>query len=143
MRYAFFPGSRRLAIQVGGQVRVYDTGNHMLTGFSQAQSGDQSLTFNSQYGIVRVADLPLAPGERLSPAPPPPAPFQTTSLAFAEPQPTAAAVPPPAPPSVSSAAALPVDEILKLLEGLGALRDKGVLTDAEFAAKKAELLTRI
>ena len=65
MRYACFPGPRRLAIQQGGQVRVYDTGEHRISGFSQQQGGDQSLTFTSQYGLVRVADLPLvSPHER-------------------------------------------------------------------------------
>ena len=48
LRYACFPDARRLAIQQGGQVRVYDTGEHRITGFSQQQGGDQSLTFTSQ-----------------------------------------------------------------------------------------------
>ena len=59
MRYAYFSGSRRLAIQQGGNVRVYDTGEHRISGFSQQQGGDQSLTFTSQLGLVRVADLTL------------------------------------------------------------------------------------
>ena len=59
MRYAYFPATRRLAIRVGGQTRVYDTLNNTIGGFSQQQSGDQSLTFTSQFGLVRVADLPL------------------------------------------------------------------------------------
>ena len=59
LRYACFPGSRRLAIQQGGRISVYDTGEHRIMGFSQQQSGDQSLTFTSQFGLVRVADLPL------------------------------------------------------------------------------------
>ena len=59
LRYVYFPGVRRLAIDVGGQISVYDTGNHQIGGFSQQQSGDQSITFTSQFGLVRVADLPL------------------------------------------------------------------------------------
>ena len=66
LRYAYFPATRRLAIQQGDTIRVYDTGDHMIGGFSQQQSGDQSLTFTSQFGLVRVADLPL-----VSPAPRP------------------------------------------------------------------------
>ena len=58
LRYAYFPGARRLAIDVNGQVTVYDTGEHQISGFSQQQSGDQSITFTSQFGLVRVADLP-------------------------------------------------------------------------------------
>ena len=41
------------------------------------------------------------------------------------------------------AAAAPPPDVLDLLRKLGELRDAGVLTDDEFAAKKAELLRRI
>ncbi len=69
MRYAFFPAARRLAIGVGGKVTVYDTGEHQLSGFSQQQSGDRSLTFTGQHGPVRVADLPVVPAPDAGPAP--------------------------------------------------------------------------
>src|SRR3954470_15139868 len=59
LRYAVFPATRRLAIERGGRVTVYDTGDHMISGVSQQQSGDQSLTFTSQRGLVRLADLPV------------------------------------------------------------------------------------
>ncbi|WP_395656202.1 SHOCT domain-containing protein [Nocardioides sp.] len=42
---------------------------------------------------------------------------------------------PPPPP-----AAAPEDEMFAQLEKLGALHDKGILTDEEFAAQKAKLL---
>jgi len=130
MRYAVFPASRRLALQIAGKVRVYDTGDHRFSGFSQQQGADQSLTFNSQYGTVRVADLPLASadGEAAETRTPESSPL-APALARAQ---------QPAPP-----ATLAVDEILKLLEGLAALREKNILTESEFAAKKAELLSRI
>ena len=35
------------------------------------------------------------------------------------------------------------DEIIALLEKLGDLKTKGILTDEEFAAKKAELLKKL
>lgn len=57
MRYACFPQQRRLAVRRDGKVRVYDTGDHRITGFSQAQSGTQTLTFTSQTGAVRLEDL--------------------------------------------------------------------------------------
>jgi hypothetical protein len=56
LRYAVFP--RRLAIKDGDHVEVYDTGNHRIFGVAQAQSADQTLTFTSQDGLVRVTDLP-------------------------------------------------------------------------------------
>jgi hypothetical protein len=56
LRYAVFP--RRLAIKDGDHVELYDTGNHRIFGVAQAQSADQTLTFTSQGGLVRVKDLP-------------------------------------------------------------------------------------
>ena len=58
MRYACFPDQRRLAVMRDGRVRVYDTGDHRIGGFSQQQSGSQSLSFSSQLGFVRLEDLP-------------------------------------------------------------------------------------
>jgi hypothetical protein len=57
LRYAVFPETRRLAIQDGRQVAVYDTGDHRIFGVAQAQSHDQTLTFTSQTGLVRVNEL--------------------------------------------------------------------------------------
>jgi hypothetical protein len=59
LRYAVFP--RRLAIDDGGRVEIYDTGNHRISGVAQAQNADQTLTFTSQDGLVRVRDLPKMP----------------------------------------------------------------------------------
>jgi hypothetical protein len=44
-RYAYFPASRRLAIETEGIVTLYDTGDHQIGGVSQQQSGDARLTF--------------------------------------------------------------------------------------------------
>jgi hypothetical protein len=56
LRYAVFP--RRLVINDGGHIEIYDTGNRRIFGVAQAQSADQTLTFTSQDGLVRVKDLP-------------------------------------------------------------------------------------
>jgi hypothetical protein len=135
LRYAYFPGSRRLAIQRGSHVSVYDAGEHRISGFSQQQSGDQSLTFISQQGLVRVADLPLVFPERnraphpspAAPAPPPPTPGSEAR----------AVAPTAAPPPVAT------EDILRTIERLAELRQKNILTEDEFAAKKAELLSRL
>jgi len=140
MRYAFFPGARRLAIQVGGKVRVYDTGDHQLQGFSQQQGGDQSLTFNSQYGLVRVSELPLVAGEAEATAPSARAPSYEPHIAFAPPSAPHVAAPTP---RSAPASTLGVDEIVKIIESLAALREKNILTEEEFATKKAELLNRL
>lgn len=150
LRYATFPQTRRLAIDVNGQVRVYDTGDHNISGFSQQQSGDQSITFTSQYGLVRVADLPEITQGLNAPIPAPAtnsfeAPAQAEPVAqpqVQEPefspveQPSAAPAQPTAPPADAA-------EIIGLIEKLGNLHEMGVLTDSEFDSKKAELLSRL
>ena len=138
IRYACFPATHRLAIQLGGgEVQLYDTQGHQISGFSQQQGGDASLTFTSQRGLVRVADLPrvgapsaVAPQQKPA-APPPPV----------EVQPSAAA--PASAPQPRTAGATTDDEIFSRIERLAELKQKGILTEEEFAAKKAELLARL
>lgn len=60
LRYAIFP--RRLVIKDGDRIEIYDTGNHRIFGVAQAQSIHQTLTFESQGGLVRVKDLPKVEG---------------------------------------------------------------------------------
>lgn len=136
LRYAFFPSTRRLAIEQGGRVTVYDTGDHQLTGFSQQQSGSQSLSFTSQHGLVRVADLPTvsaeAPPSGQSPAP--------SAAPGPSPAPSAA----PAPPHAGSPGAPSGDDdIISKIERLADLRTRGIISDAEFQAKKSELMARL
>jgi hypothetical protein len=57
-RYAYFAASRRLAIDDGSGVIVYDTLDHAIRGVSQQQSTRSSLAFESQRGIVDVSALP-------------------------------------------------------------------------------------
>ena len=57
MRYACFPDARRVVIEQGGAVTVYDSGDHRISGVSQQQSGSQTLTFTSQTGTIRTTDL--------------------------------------------------------------------------------------
>jgi hypothetical protein len=52
-----FSETRRLVIDDRGTVSLYDTGHHRIFGVA-AQSGDRTLSFTSQDGLVRVADLP-------------------------------------------------------------------------------------
>jgi len=58
-RYAFFPDARRLAVEDGGQVTVYDTGEHRIGGVSQQQSGSGrgAPRFTSQQGDVDLSQL--------------------------------------------------------------------------------------
>jgi hypothetical protein len=130
LRYAIFPATQRLAIQREGRVTLYDTGGHAILGVSQQQSGDQSLTLTSQHGLVRLSDLPRAgEGER------PPA-LQNVVEPMVPPEASVSAPTPPLAPTSTG-------DVFGALERLSALHKKGVLTDEEFANKKAELLARI
>ena len=121
LRYAYFPSINRLAIDDGGRIEVYDTTGYDIGGFGQQQSGDASLTFTSQRGVVRVDRLP-----RVTSAKPAP-----------ETRPATAAQ------STSTSSSTDSGSVLALIEQLGQLKEKGLLTDEEFAAKKSELLKRL
>lgn len=140
-RYAYFPGTRRLAIQQGGRLELYDTGDHRISGVSQQQgSGPQSATFSSDQGEVRLTDLRRVETGSAPPATPdhpPSAQSQQQPHAHARSQAHA-----PAEPSRSTDGH-PAGDPFASIERLADLRQKGVLTDEEFAAKKAELLGRI
>ncbi|RXT53600.1 SHOCT domain-containing protein [Bradyrhizobium betae] len=153
LRYAYFPAARRLAVDINGQVSVYDTGQHQIGGFSQQQSGDQSITFTSQFGLVRVADLPRINPVNTGAAPQQPYASQPDpsmqAAPWVQPAPSAPApMPPPptvasSPPNQFGAPQAQHDEIVSLIEKLAELHKKSILTDSEFESKKAELLSRL
>jgi len=132
LRYAVFPATRRLAIESGGRVTLYDTGDHLISGVSQQQSGDRSLTFTSQRGFVRLTDLPVVQTESSRSVP---------STGMERPTPGSERVAQVGAPQLRSAAQS--EEVLAALERLAELHRKGILTEEEFTTKKAELLNRI
>jgi hypothetical protein len=129
VRYAYFATIRRLAIEVNGHVTLYDTLDHQIGGFSQQQSIGGSITFTSQYGLVDVNTLPIISIDNV--------PVQTPVQSQ------------PAPnyiqnnPVNNTQDANQEADIFGALEKLAHLKDKGVLSDAEYSAKKAELLARL
>ena len=135
LRYAIFPAARRLATEKSGQVTLYDTGDHLISGVSQQQGADQTLTFVSQHDLVGLRDLPVVEAGR--PSSPPDTPQKGTA---SEPEPSASFAAGAAPPKASQ---VPSEDIFSTLERLAELHKKGVLTEEEFAGKKAELLARI
>ena len=221
IRYAVFPGTARLAIETGGRVTVYDTGQHQIGGVSQQQGGTTSLRFSSQLGSIEPADLRVVDGgtveeannmaseragsadvrtstehasksqstapssntgsfqsQTQGPAYPSPslreAKVEPAKSAWASSsssgeipdrgdraEPEAASMQtahgedtarsgstgempghsPTDKPSTSPAK--PAGDPLALLRGLAELRNEGILTEEEFAAKKAELLSRL
>lgn len=138
IRYAVFPQTCRLAIEINGTVTIYDTLDHQIGGVSQQQSGDASMSFNSQYGLIQVSQLPIVsingqPQNQSAPQQPQPAapeqPAFQPEPAYSEPARFA--------PNVDE------QDIFNKIERLADLKGKGILSDEEFATKKAELLQRL
>lgn len=126
IRYAFFPATQRLAVEINGHVTVYDTQDHQISGVAQQQSTDASLTFTSQYGLVRVANLPVVSIDGVPPE-------QTVQKVQER----------PAQPSAAPTESIQEEDILAKIERLAELRQKNIISEEEFAAKKAELLKRL
>lgn len=133
VHYAYFADSRRLAVRIGGNVRIYDTGDHRIGGFSQHQGMGGSFTFTSQHGSVDLASLPLVSHEARSSRESSAAIPSTSALDTSEPRAVMTKL------SVGCAES----DVFNAIERLGELKEKGLLTDEEFAAKKAELLKRL
>jgi hypothetical protein len=126
IRYAYFPAARRLAVDLNGKVTVYDTQDHQIGGFSQQQPGSGSFSFSSQLGAVDVSRLPVVSGAKGTETSPEPTRKPVAEQVAAK-----------------SKAASGHEDILAAIERLAGLHARGILTEAEFSAKKAELLGRL
>jgi hypothetical protein len=142
VRYAYFAQARRLAIEVNGRVTIYDTQDHQIGGFSQQQSYGGSLSFNSQHGLIDVARLPVVSVDGVA---------QTGGTGngggrtpdYSQP---AVSAPPAASEPVAQRAStgnMSESDIFATIDKLADLRSRNILTDAEFEAKKTELLARL
>ena len=131
-RYAYFAQARRLAIEVNRGVTVYDTLDHQIGGFSQQQSVGGSLSFSSQHGLIDVASLPVVSSEGVG---------RTTaaSVSFGPRAVPHGHVDAPA----TAHESVQSSDVFATIEKLADLHKKGVLSDEEFASKKAELLGRL
>lgn len=151
LKYAYFADRCRLAVKTGDQCWVYDTGNHQIGGFAQQQGGGGGITLTSQFGYVNLSTLPViwrGQGPYINnPAPvEPPQPISQPA-----PQPTNQPAPPVNPPAAPSNQVAPVadapaagsSDVLDLLERLANLKERGLLSDDEFASKKSDLLHRL
>ncbi|GJD81394.1 SHOCT domain-containing protein [Methylobacterium gregans] len=129
LRYAYFPESRRLAIESGAGVALYDTGEHQISGVSQSNG---ALSFSGPQGAVAVEHLRRIGAEAE-------AAMRQPATAMPSSRPEASQAYAPAPNSAAS----PSGDVLGTIERLAELHGRGVLTDQEFADKKAELLARL
>ncbi|MDO8844639.1 MAG: SHOCT domain-containing protein [Methylicorpusculum sp.] len=123
VRYAYFATIHRLAIEANGHVTLYDTLDHQIGGFSQQQSVGGSITFTSQYGLVDVNNLPVISIDN-NPVQPKSEPVHNNESANTQP--------------------INLEgDIFATLERLADLKSKGIVTENEYNAKKAELLSRL
>ncbi|MCZ4549521.1 SHOCT domain-containing protein [Gordonia rubripertincta] len=135
-RYAIFPNARRLAIQTGGVTKVYDTGDHRIGGVQQQQGGPSgSVNFTSQFGTFDVSSLSEIGAQAPAPA--------LANEPSSYPPPPQTSQPLQAPTQQSSGAISDADAIVAAIEALAGLHQRGILSDEEFSAKKAELLGRL
>lgn len=125
IRYAYFASIRRLAIQLHGDITLYDTLDHQIGGFSQQQGNEASLTFTSQYGLVDIKTLPIVS-------------INNDDLQRLNSQQIVAPITIDSPKST-----VQETDIFSAIEKLAILKDKAILTENEFSTKKAELLARL
>src|ERR1700740_2490517 len=123
VRYAYFNQKRRLAVELNGHVTVYDTLDHQISGVSQQQGHGGSLTLTSQHGTVIISTLPVVSVDGVQTKAP-----ETSAAPAGEPD--------------RPDGAQDMDLFAKI-ERLAELHKKGILSSEEFAAKKAELLSRL
>jgi len=169
VRYAIFPSTRRLAIQINGVTKVFDTGEHHIGGVQQQQGGGGmqqqqqgggvqqqqpggaygSVTFTSEFGTFDVSSLPEVSTQRVTGTPaaahaPQHAAHapQHQSQYQSEPAPQFAPQT-QAPEPAFGASGVDSAAIVAAIESLAGLHERGILSDEEFAAKKAELLGRL
>ena len=150
-RYAVFPSTRRLAIQINGVTRVFDTGEHRIGGVQQQQGGRHgSVSFTSQLGTFDVSSLSELSPQQVADTPaaaPPPHPASHTPTLSSGPRHRAEQAPASesSTPATAPAAGASNDPaaIVAAIESLAGLHQRGILSDEEFAAKKADLLRRL
>jgi hypothetical protein len=140
--YAIFPSTRRLAIQINGVTKVFDTGEHHIGGVQQQQGGGYgSVSFTSQFGTFDVSSLPELGTQQGAETPAAASAPQYQSQHQSGPAPQFA--PQRQAPEPASGASGDPAAIVAAIESLAGLHQRGILSDEEFAAKKTELLGRL
>jgi hypothetical protein len=145
-RYAIFPSTQRLAIEVNGVTRVFDTGQHQIGGVQQQQGGQYgSVSFTSQFGTFDVSSLPEIGARPVveTPTTAPAPPYQPDPAPPYQPDPAPPFAPQAPAPEPAFGASGDAAAIVAAIESLAGLHQRGILSDEEFTTKKAELLGRL
>lgn len=141
LRYAYFPERQRLAVESGAGVALYDTGEHRITGVSQVNG---SLSLTGATGAVDLERLRRIEAEAAAPRQVDPERARAPTAAETA-APTHGVTPAQGsgPAQESGPAQGAAADVLATIERLADLHARGVLTEQEFSAKKAELLARL
>ncbi|MGB5110451.1 MAG: SHOCT domain-containing protein [Mycobacterium sp.] len=145
-RYAVFPNAQRLAIQTNGVTRIFDTGEHRIGGVQQQQGGGYgTASFTSQFGTFDVSSLRELGAQQVAETPvaAPTPQHQSEPVPQHQSEPVPQFAPPAQDPAQTSGASEDSVSIIAAIESLAGLHKRGILSDEEFAAKKAELLGRL
>ncbi len=145
LRYAYFGNARRLAVDLNGDITVYDTLDHQIGGVSQQQGNGASFTFSSQYGVVSLESLPVISHNGMAPT--------ATETMMETPTSAPQFYQEPVTEQFNSAtqnfelnsatATVQENDMISMIQSLAKLKDMGILTEDEFSSKKAELLNKI
>ncbi|TLU90566.1 SHOCT domain-containing protein [Dyadobacter sediminis] len=127
-RYAYFARVKRLVIEENGKRTIYDTKHHDITGISQQQGSVNSYKFTSQDGPVDLSSLTIISEPSVQTQPTPEIAYDVTSTADL---------------STENHGHNPQDIIMATIEKVNMLFEKGQITEAEFKAKKQELLEKL
>lgn len=126
-RYAYFVGNSRLAIEENGEVNVYNSLDNQIIDVLRSQDGGDWL-LNTPYGMVKVSKLPF---------------LYTLHQSVSQKNPESHLDEPPLDDYGLPQETALENEIFGFIEQLSDLHNYGMLTDAEFKAKKAMLLKRL
>ncbi|BAP55984.1 hypothetical protein THII_1687 [Thioploca ingrica] len=145
--YAYFAHKQRLVLEKQGEIFVYNTLHHQISGVSQQQSSSgQLLVFASPDGTFTVADLPLISSfTRPVHEPSVKESNQHTDI-IAKAEKIKEMLPRAAlkiEPLTKPADESQQPDIFSTIKKLAELKDQGIISEQEFEAKKTELLSRL
>lgn len=130
-KYAYFGHPvNRLVLEVDGKQTIYDTHEHHINSVSQQQGITNKYAFTSQYGVVDVDQLKVVEYGTAHEDPLATLIEQVEEAAHSK-------------SKVSETIEIKSDDIFETIERLAQLKQKGYITDEEFASKKTELLKRL
>jgi len=127
-KYAYFARVKRLVIEENGKQAIYDTKHHDITGVSQQQGSGNSYRFTSQDGPVDLSSLTVISEPSQQTQPTPEIAYDVTSTADLR---------------TENPGQSPQDIVIATIEKVNMLFEKGQITEAEFKAKKEELLAKL